>query len=88
MALCSGNPQSQVKEEGLFTWDITIPANTTATVYVPGKNITEGGSPAEKAQGVSFIGMDKNRAAFKIESGNYRFTSKNEISQDHKSGQA
>ena len=66
-----------MKEEGLFTWDITIPANTTATVYVPGKNITEGGSPAVKAQGVTFLGTDKNKAVFKIESGNYKFSSKN-----------
>ena len=69
-------------EDGLFTWDITIPANTTATVYVPGKNITEGGSPAVKAQGVTFFGTEKNKTVFKIASGNYRFTSKNEISQD------
>jgi alpha-L-rhamnosidase len=69
-------------EDGLFTWDVTIPANTTATVYIPGKDITEGGSPAAKAQGVTLFGTDKNKAVFKIASGNYRFTSKNDISQD------
>jgi alpha-L-rhamnosidase len=79
---CSFNsPHGQIVsnwklEDGLFTWDIRIPANTTATVYVPGKNITEGGSPAVKAQGVTFFGTDKNKAVFKIESGNYKFTSK------------
>jgi hypothetical protein len=49
---------------------------------VPGKNITEGGSPAAKAQGVTFFGTDKNKAVFKIASGNYRFTSKNEITHE------
>jgi len=64
-------------QAGLFTWDITVPPNTTATVYVPGMNITEGGSPAEEAQGVTFLGTEEDKAVFGIESGNYRFTSKN-----------
>jgi len=64
-------------ENRLFTWDITIPPNTTATVYVPGNNITEGGSPAEKAQGITFSGTEKDRAVIEIESGNYKFTGRN-----------
>ena len=64
-------------ENGLFTWDITVPPNTTATVYVPGKNIAEGGSPAEKAQGVTLVGTENDKTVFEIESGNYKFTGRN-----------
>ena len=63
-------------EDGLFTWDIRIPPNATATVYVPGNNITEGGSPADEAKDVTFSGTEKDKAVFKIESGKFRFTSR------------
>ena len=33
---------------------LTVPVNTTATVCVPGKNVTEGGLPAAEAEGVTF----------------------------------
>ena len=63
-------------ENGLFTWGVTVPPNTTATVYVPGKDITERGSPAKEAQGITFFGTEKDKAVFQIASGNYRFASK------------
>lgn len=62
-------------ENGSFTWDINVPVNSTATVYVPGKNITEGDLPAAKAEGVTFLRMEKNKAVFKVESGKYEFKS-------------
>jgi len=34
-------------EENQFKWEVIIPANSTATVYIPGNNITEGGLPIE-----------------------------------------
>ena len=43
------------KQDGVFRWNITVPANTTATVYVPAKSaesVTENGKPAVQAQGV------------------------------------
>ncbi|MEK6194296.1 MAG: alpha-rhamnosidase, partial [Deltaproteobacteria bacterium] len=58
-----------------FSLNVTIPVNTTATVYIPGKNITEGKSPAAKAKGVSFLRTEKNTSVFKVESGSYRFVS-------------
>lgn len=67
------------KDEGVFAWDISIPANTTATIYVPAASaddITEGGKDAGKAEGVKFITMEKGKAVFEIGSGNYRFVSK------------
>src|SRR5699024_2365690 len=49
----------QAQDDG-FTLDISVPANTTATVHVPTKSrwaVTEGGSPAADAEAVEFIEM-------------------------------
>jgi alpha-L-rhamnosidase len=56
--------------------NVTIPANTTATVYVPLVNeaeITEGSRPVEQAEGVEFLRMDQSEAVFAVGSGNYEF---------------
>jgi len=61
-----------------FTLNVTIPANTTATVYVPARSaevVTESGKPAAKSQGVKFLRMDNDRAVFAVESGQYAFIS-------------
>jgi alpha-L-rhamnosidase len=61
-----------------FYWDITIPANTSATVYIPAKNekvVYESGAVAGKAEGVTFIRMEGKRAVYQVESGNYSFIS-------------
>lgn len=63
------------KKDDVLTMDVTVPANTTAMVYVPGKNINESGLPADKAEGVTFLRMEKNKAVFKVESGKYEFKS-------------
>ncbi|HUU16512.1 MAG TPA: glycoside hydrolase family 78 protein [Sedimentisphaerales bacterium] len=62
-----------------FTLNVTIPANTNATVYVPTEdieNVTVGGRPAAKAGAVSLLRREKNRAVFAVGSGQYRFVSK------------
>ena len=62
-----------------FTLNVTIPANTTATVYVPAgdiEGVTEGGKPAAKAEAVSVLRMEDDTAVFAVGSGNYRFVSK------------
>jgi alpha-L-rhamnosidase len=59
-----------------FTEDVTIPANTSATVYVPAKDverITESGVPARQAPGVQFVRMDADAAVFTVQSGKFRF---------------
>ena len=43
------------KKNGALTMDVFIPGNSTATVYVPGKNITERGKPADNSEGVRFF---------------------------------
>jgi alpha-L-rhamnosidase len=58
--------------------DVTIPANTTATVFVPAKQaagVTESGQPAAQAEGVKFQRMDNNAAVYAVGSGTYRFHS-------------
>jgi len=61
--------------DGTFKWKVTVPPNTTATVYVPGNNVTEGGLSAAKAEGVTFLRMENDKAVFKVQSGKYEFQS-------------
>jgi alpha-L-rhamnosidase len=66
-------------EGGQFELDLTIPANTTATVYLPASDvavITEDGKELGQASGVKFQRMDGGRAVLAVESGAYRFASK------------
>jgi len=61
-----------------FSLDVTIPANTTATVYVPakdGRRVMEGGRPIAEAAGARFLRVEDGRAVFAIEAGNYHFLS-------------
>ena len=66
------------KRDGVFRWKVTIPANTTATVYVPAKSVetvSESGKPAIQARGMRFLRMENGRAVFSAGSGNYSFES-------------
>jgi alpha-L-rhamnosidase len=59
--------------------EVTIPANTTAIVHVPAKDVvgvTESGKPAEIAEGVKFLRMDHGAAVYAVGPGTYRFQSK------------
>ncbi len=65
-------------ENKTFHWNITVPANTTATVYVPTKDaaaVTESGKPANKADGLKFLRMEKDRAVYQVSAGSYGFVS-------------
>jgi alpha-L-rhamnosidase len=60
-------------------WHITVPENTTATVYVPARDadsVTEGNRDAFGAPGVRFVGMKDGRAVFEVGSGDYKFQSR------------
>src|SRR5436309_13759880 len=66
-------------ENGIFTLGITIPANTTARVYVPASDkdeVTEGGMLAEQTAGVTFLHREGDRVVFEVESGTYEFQCK------------
>ena len=63
-------------DPGVFTEDVTIPPNSSATVYVPAPSVdrvTEGGVPASRANGVRFVRMDGDAAVFEVASGRYSF---------------
>jgi alpha-L-rhamnosidase len=58
---------------------VAIPANTSATVWVPsrgGSAVLEGGAAAESRPGVTFLRREADRAVYRIESGAYEFASR------------
>lgn len=63
-------------EGGSLKMDVTIPANTSATVYVPAKSqssVMESSKPASAAAGVKFLRMEEGAAVFLVQSGKYAF---------------
>jgi alpha-L-rhamnosidase len=65
-------------ENGQFTLDVVIPANTTATVWVPAKDaatITESGKKIGEGRGVKRLRSQAGVAIFEVESGAYSFKS-------------
>ena len=57
---------------------VTIPANTTATVWVPASDaasVTEGSTPARRAEGVKFLRDEPGAVVFEVGSGTYEFRS-------------
>jgi alpha-L-rhamnosidase len=66
------------REDGKFDWQITVPVNATATVFVPAARaeaVTESSQPAAEAADVKFLRMEGDRAVFEIGSGDYHFVS-------------
>jgi alpha-L-rhamnosidase len=62
----------------VFTWHITVPANATATAYVPAKDsasVTESGKPVAEATGVEVVDLEDGRAVLRLGSGKYAFAS-------------
>ena len=62
--------------DGGLSLDVTIPANTTATVYIPARDlasVTESGRLLAQAQGVKFLRREGDRLVLAVESGSYRF---------------
>jgi hypothetical protein len=67
------------KQDDHFSLKLTVPANATATVYLPATKIdkvTEGGLAVRKAAGVTFLRQDQGHLVFQVDSGNYQFVSK------------
>lgn len=63
--------------KGYVTYNVTVPANTTATVYLPcseGTEVTEGGVRADEAEGVTFVKYENGKAVYNIGSGSYSFS--------------
>jgi alpha-L-rhamnosidase len=59
-----------------FEWRISIPANTSAVVYIPAKNldeITERDVPVKSNEAIKYTGMEGPYFRFEIPSGDYHF---------------
>lgn len=66
------------RADATFKLAVTIPANTTATIYLPAAEnapVTEGGKPVAESEGVKFIRREGNRNIYQIGSGTYAFQS-------------
>ncbi|MDR1722308.1 MAG: glycoside hydrolase family 78 protein [Tannerella sp.] len=65
--------------ESCFQWEITVPANSSATVYVPARDksavVESGGKLFAKTKDVRFVGMNNGFAVFEVGSGNYKIKS-------------
>ena len=67
------------REDGKFTLDVTIPPNTTATIYIPAKDaasVTEGGSGIGEPEGIRLLGQEGQSIVCEVGSGEYRFESR------------
>ena len=76
----------QRTDDGRISYKATVPANSTATLYLPILNdndeITESGEALENAEGVTFKGIENGKAVIGLESGSYEFTTE-EGTGDH-----
>jgi alpha-L-rhamnosidase len=78
-----GSPHGRIasawKREGAhLTLEVTIPANTTATVFVPttdASSVTEGGRPLARVATVTALPAQAGAAVFAVGSGRYVFSS-------------
>jgi alpha-L-rhamnosidase len=64
------------KDSKGFHWNVTVPVNATATLYVPAQSVDavkESGRPALSARGVKFARMEGGCAIFEVGSGSYAF---------------
>ncbi len=62
-----------------FSLAVSIPANTTATIFIPAQSadeVMESNGRAATSSGVSFLRMDEGCAVFAVESGSYAFVSR------------
>ncbi|MHA1277461.1 MAG: glycoside hydrolase family 78 protein [Candidatus Helarchaeota archaeon] len=66
--------------DGIYHLNLSIPANTSATVSILAKSpeeITENGKPIQESESIHFLGYESNLAQYKIASGLYQFQSTN-----------
>ena len=74
-----GRIQSEWKKEGgRFSWNITVPPNSTAEVSIPASKadaVSESGQPAAKSNGVNFLRQENVRVVYELISGSYKFQS-------------
>ncbi|MEA3477334.1 MAG: alpha-L-rhamnosidase C-terminal domain-containing protein, partial [Bacteroidota bacterium] len=69
-------------EKNMFLWNITVPANTRATIYIPTKNaksIKENGRPIKRNKNIEFLRLENDIAVYNVESGKYEILSENQV---------
>lgn len=67
------------KDEDNLTLDVSVPVNTTATVYIPSREnaqITEGETPVEEITEIQNIKKEPGYSVYLLGSGDYKFISK------------
>jgi alpha-L-rhamnosidase len=67
------------RDNATFDWRLEIPANTTATIYVPATSlgtVREEGVPASRVNGVESYRYENDRAILQVASGKYHFIAK------------
>jgi alpha-L-rhamnosidase len=73
-----GKLSSSWKVDGdKFTLEVEVPANTTATVFVPAgelSEVMEGGKPLPEVKEIEIAGTEPGYMVLKVGSGKYRFT--------------
>jgi alpha-L-rhamnosidase len=65
-------------DNGILTYTATVPANTTATLYLPAgsaKAVKEGGKDVNNIKGITFIKFENGKAVYELKSGSYEFVS-------------
>jgi alpha-L-rhamnosidase len=63
--------------DGAFALDVELPANTTATVRLPGAQVsgtTEGGEPLAAGDGITEVRQDGDDVVVEVGSGQYAFS--------------
>jgi len=64
------------REAGRLCFEIEIPANTAAEIYLPARAIgavTEGGRPVAKVKGIKLLRVEQGTTVLAVGSGRYRF---------------
>ena len=75
-----GTIKSEWKKNGNeLEWKVTIPANSSATIYIPATSladVTESGQDLSTIEGVQSVNWENGSAVVQVGSGQYKFNSK------------
>jgi alpha-L-rhamnosidase len=73
-----GKISSEWRREGKgLMLNVTVPVNTTATIYIPARkaaSVKEGGKPVSSVSGVKLLSRDDLTAVYEVGSGRYSFS--------------
>ena len=64
------------KNNDFFKWNVTVPSNTRATLYIPAtdkKQVTENDKKLSRIPGIKFLNNEANFVVVEVGSGNYTF---------------